>query len=99
VSVARALVVAASALVLLACAGNAPRAEATPETAAIARTHAQKCGACHAPPEPGTRARMALDAALTRHKAQNRVRLTAEQWAEMLDYLAHANANEAAITR
>lgn len=89
---------AASALVVAACAAAAPRVD--PASAPpIAGVHARKCGACHAPPEPGTRSRAALEAAFARHNQQNRVRLTSEQWAEMVDYLANTKANEAAFTR
>ncbi|MDP9033282.1 MAG: hypothetical protein M3O50_00620 [Myxococcota bacterium] len=60
------------------------------EAPEISRIHRQKCGRCHAPPEPRTRTRDHLDSAFLRHKS--RVRLTAEQWAAMGDYLAVPNA-------
>lgn len=42
-------------------------------------------------PEPRSRARAQLDAALGRHK--NRVHLTPAQWAAMMDYLAMSDGS------
>ncbi len=72
---------------LAACAAAAPRDGSTdPADRAIAAVHVSKCGACHAAPDPKTRTREYLEDALSRHK--RRVRLTRDEWAEMLDYLA-----------
>ena len=53
---------------------------------AIAAIHVSKCGACHTAPDPKTRTRGHLEDALSRHR--KRVRLTSDEWAEMIDYLA-----------
>ncbi|MDP9150739.1 MAG: hypothetical protein M3O36_12480 [Myxococcota bacterium] len=63
----------------------------------VSRLHTQKCGRCHAPPQPRTRTRDHLEAAFLRHKT--RVRFTAEQWAAMIDYLAVASAPDESNTR
>jgi hypothetical protein len=52
----------------------------------IADLHAHRCGACHTLPAPGTRSRAHLEDAVGRHR--KRLRLTAEQWHAMVDYLA-----------
>jgi hypothetical protein len=57
-----------------------------PETRAIAAMHLSKCGSCHTRPEPRTRTREHLEDALSRHR--KRVRMTADEWARMIDYLA-----------
>lgn len=62
-------------------AGSAP-----PSRDAIAKVHASKCGSCHTPPDPDTRTREHIEDAFSRHR--KRVRLTNEQWAMMVDYLA-----------
>ena len=80
-------------VVLFGCAGFAAGdgTHAPEDTRpAIAAIHARKCGSCHTPPEPKSRTRVELDAALGRHK--NRVRLTPAQWALMIDYLAASDA-------
>jgi hypothetical protein len=80
-------------VVLLGCAGFAAGdGTRAPEDTrpAIAAIHAKKCWSCHMPPEPKSRTRMELDAALGRHK--NRVRLTPAQWAIMIDYLTSSDA-------
>jgi hypothetical protein len=64
----------------------APSADATPREASIAAIHVSKCGACHTRPDPRTRTREHLEEAFSRHR--RRVRLTKDEWAEMLDYLA-----------
>jgi hypothetical protein len=81
-------------LALLALAGSfagcttarAPDGSAVPAESAIAAIHASKCGACHTPPDPKTRARQHVEEALSRHR--KRVRLTSDQWGEMADYLS-----------
>jgi mono/diheme cytochrome c family protein len=50
------------------------------------KTIASRCGACHAPPKPGVRARDTLPPVVARHHA--RVQLTEEQWRAVVDYLA-----------
>jgi hypothetical protein len=81
-------------VMLLGCAGFAkgdgPHAPEDTRLRAIAAIHARKCGSCHTPPEPKSRTRVELDAALGRHK--NRVRLTPAQWAIMMDYLTASDA-------
>jgi hypothetical protein len=52
----------------------------------IAALHTQKCGSCHALPEPKSHPRAELESASVRHK--NRVRLTPSQWSRLIDYLA-----------
>jgi hypothetical protein len=83
-----------------AIAGCAPASPAVSATAAdgafptpaegagrpIADLHAHRCGACHTLPAPGTRSRAHLEDAVVRHR--KRLRLTAEQWHAMVDYLA-----------
>jgi hypothetical protein len=74
---------------VLACAAapapGAGRAAPTSRTD-IARVHVRKCGSCHTPPDPETRTREHIEEAFSRHK--KRVRLTSEEWAMMVDYLA-----------
>jgi hypothetical protein len=71
---------------LIACGASTPSAGSPPAPdAAIAALHDRKCGACHAPPQPGTRTSEELEAAFTRHK--KRVHLTSAQWRAMTEYL------------
>jgi hypothetical protein len=76
----------------VACAsGSQGRASnATSGEPTIAVVHARGCGKCHALPEPGAHARTELEAAFGRHS--KRVRLTADEWRAMLDYLAAPDA-------
>jgi len=69
---------------LAACAACAPAS--SPDAPPIAAVHRHQCGRCHAPPDPGTHTRAQLEEAFSRHKT--RVRLSAEEWAAMVDYLA-----------
>jgi hypothetical protein len=78
---------------LAACGGAAPAASApseapteAPAHARVASVHRSKCGSCHVRVEPGERTRVDLEAALARHR--KRVRLTEEEWGDMVDYLA-----------
>jgi hypothetical protein len=73
---------------LVACAARpAPSGASAPtERDVIAKVHASKCGSCHTPPDPDTRTREHVEDALSRHR--KRVRLTGEEWAMMVDYLA-----------
>jgi hypothetical protein len=52
----------------------------------ISRIHRSRCRTCHVRVEPGERTRGQLEAALARH--HKRLRLTDEEWAEMVDYLS-----------
>jgi hypothetical protein len=74
----------------LACGGTTASAPSASRDArqggAIAAVHAHRCGQCHAPPEPKTHTRGELEEAFRRHKG--RVRLTADEWQAMVDYLA-----------
>jgi hypothetical protein len=81
------------AMGLLGCGGTAANREtnAPGDTRAIAAIHAKKCGTCHMAPEPKSRTRAQLDAALGRHR--NRVHLTPAQWAAMIDYLAASDGS------
>jgi len=85
----------AGALALTACApaASAPAPDVKPELRPIAAMHASKCGACHVRPEPRTRTREHLEEAFSRHR--KRVRLSEDEWARMVDYLAAGNAQQA----
>jgi hypothetical protein len=71
---------------LFACGAPSGSQANAPEPSPIARIHKAKCGSCHVRVEPGQRTRAQLEDAFTRH--HKRVRLTEEQWAQMVDYLA-----------
>jgi hypothetical protein len=68
--------------------GCAPQAvvDPPPPLRHIAEVHKARCGNCHVRVEPGARTRDELEAALSRH--HERVHLTEDEWAEMLEYLA-----------
>lgn len=75
---------------LVACGGAstpssavASHASAEPEAASVWRS---KCGSCHAPVEPGSHRREEIETALQRHR--KRVRLSDDQWARLVDFLA-----------
>jgi hypothetical protein len=57
----------------------------------MATLRVQKCGSCHAPPEPKAHTRAELEGVMLRHK--NRVRLTPNQWERLIDYLAESPRN------
>jgi Cu/Zn superoxide dismutase len=84
--------VAAAAIVagLAGCAAQGAGAGASEGAGApppaIAAVHAHKCNKCHAAPKPGTRARGYLEEVFVRHR--KRVRLSEDQWREMVAYLA-----------
>ncbi len=80
---AAAAVMATSALACGAPSGGQTTSASQPP---IARIHHAKCGSCHVRVEPGERTRAQLEKAFTQHRS--RVRLTEEQWGEMVDYLA-----------
>jgi hypothetical protein len=69
----------------VACGGGTPSADA-PDAPPIARIHRAQCGKCHVRVEPGERTREQLEAAFPRH--HRRVRLTDDEWAQMVEYLA-----------
>ena len=84
--------------------GGAPGTAATPatpvETTAavsppIAEVHRARCGACHVRVEPGTRTREQLETAFSRHK--KRARLSDEQWAALVEYLAAPTPRSASV--
>jgi hypothetical protein len=58
----------------------------SPDAPAIAAVHTQRCGSCHAPPEPRSHTRASLEDALGRH--HHRVHLSEGEWQAMIDYLA-----------
>jgi hypothetical protein len=71
---------------MFACAASTPSVDSPPpRDVAIAAVHAHKCGACHVAPEPKSRPREHVEAALVRHK--KRVRLRPAEWSAMIDYL------------
>lgn len=74
-------------LAVVGCGSTTPPVGSMdPGERAIAAIHVSKCGACHTAPDPKTRTRGHLEDALSRHR--KRVRLTSDEWAEMIDYLA-----------
>ena len=77
-----ALVVGALGLVGCAATANEPRVEEPP----IASVWRARCGACHAPVQPGERDTATLRAAMKRH--EKRVRLTAKEWDALVTWLA-----------
>jgi hypothetical protein len=79
------VVCAACAGLALALACGGPPADA-PDAPPIARIHRAQCGKCHVRVEPGERTREQLEAAFPRH--HRRVRLTDDEWAQMVEYLA-----------
>jgi hypothetical protein len=84
---ASATLAAASALV-----GCAPEPVA-PESPPIARVWVSRCGSCHTRVEPGSRSRDHLEDALKRH--HRRVRLSGDEWTQLVDYLAKRDATAA----
>ncbi len=71
----------APALLAAACAPAS-----APDAPPIAALHTRTCGKCHAPPPPGGHTRAELEDAFARHK--KRAHLSADEWAQMIDYLA-----------
>lgn len=86
----------AALLVLLlvsGCAGANGAATTVPTAAAASpgeRLWRAKCGACHVPVQPATRARAQLEAALARHRT--RVRMSEPDWRAVIDFLARPEA-------
>jgi hypothetical protein len=58
----------------------------SPEARSIESIWKARCASCHLPVDPGTRSREALTAALQPHR--KRVKLTEDQWGQMIDFLA-----------
>jgi hypothetical protein len=58
----------------------------SPDAPPIAALHRNQCGRCHALPEPRTRQRAQVEDAASRHA--HRVRLKADEWTAMIDYLS-----------
>ena len=80
----------ASAVFLWGCGSALP-----PGSPPIANVWLGRCGACHVRVEPGTRSRAQLEEALKRHR--KRVRLSEEEWIQMIDYLARDPARTSAV--
>lgn len=77
----------------VACGGSTTDAaspQSAPPAAGIVKT---RCGACHVPVEPGGRARHEAEAIIERHKS--RLRLHAEEWDAVTDYLSPRPAGAA----
>jgi hypothetical protein len=55
----------------------------------VENIRAGRCSRCHVSPQPRTRDRKALEEVRIRHV--RRVRLTAQEWQAMIDYLATPN--------
>jgi hypothetical protein len=71
---------------LSGCGPQAPAADVPTPLRHIAEVHKARCGNCHVRVEPGTHTRDALEAAFPKHRT--RVRLTDEEWTQMIEYLA-----------
>jgi hypothetical protein len=67
--------------IVVACAPPLPA-----DAPAVAQVWLGRCGGCHTRVEPGTRSHAELEGALARH--HKRVRLSDEEWTQMIDYLA-----------
>lgn len=79
---------AALALVALACSRPTPQtaSSTTTTSASASQTNKTKCGACHAPFDPGERTRAELDPILAKH--HDRVALSDPEWQDLAVYLA-----------
>ena len=75
---------------------NTPGVQVPDGARAVATIRTSKCGACHTPPQPGSRTRAHLEDAFTRHR--KRVHLSNDQWAAMIDFLAVAEGATAQRT-
>ena len=53
-----------------------------------AATNQAKCGACHAPFDPGGHTKAELERVLKVHQNEKRVVLQQGEWQQMIDYLA-----------
>jgi hypothetical protein len=80
---------------LSACGGSASGGQGatSPETSSgtafnPAATNQAKCGACHAPLDPGGHTKEDLEKILKVHEKQRRVALKPDDWRQMIDYLA-----------
>jgi hypothetical protein len=84
IAAARRIAFGAACASITACSAAAPSPRAEePPIVAIWRA---RCGACHAPVEPGTRGTSALRAAEKRHA--KRVHLAPEEWDALVAWLA-----------
>jgi hypothetical protein len=72
---------------LLACSPAA-----SPDAPPIAAVARNQCGRCHVAPEPRSRARAEVESAVSRHA--RRVRLTADEWTAMVEYLSRTDLGE-----
>ena len=68
------------------CCGDHWLDSVPPKYVEVAKIHHSSCGACHARVEPGERTREHLEKALAKH--HSRVKMTDEQWAQLIDYLS-----------
>lgn len=78
----------AASLVSLACSRPTPQtaSRTTTTSASASETNKTKCGACHAPFDPGERTRAELDPILAKH--HDRVALSDPEWQDLAAYLA-----------
>jgi hypothetical protein len=90
--VSRAVLAAVALLCASLAVACAPAS--SPDAPPIASLHAQRCGKCHAPPQPASHTRAQLEDAFGRHRG--RAHLSPEEWSAMVDYLA---APEGAMSR
>lgn len=80
----------------VACGGSSTDAaspQSAPPAAGLVKT---RCGTCHVPVEPGGRARHEAEAIIERHKS--RLRLHAEEWDAVTDYLSPRPSGAAPAT-
>jgi len=63
------------------------------QEAQVASVWRSKCGSCHVPVEPGSRKRDVIETALQRHR--KRLRLSDDQWTQLVDFLAPAQVQQA----
>ena len=61
--------------------------------AQVASVWRSKCGSCHVPVEPGSRKRLEIESALQRHR--KRLRLSDDQWTQLVDFLAPSQTQQA----
>jgi hypothetical protein len=75
---------------IAACGGasSGPGPAAPDGTGSAEQINRTKCGACHAPFDPGTHTKAQLEPILKKHKDEGRARLGDEDWARLTDYLS-----------
>ena len=83
----------AASAVFAALAACVSEGSPTVRAASLSYPHAaelwaDKCGACHVPVEPGTRARPVIEAAMERH--HKRAMLTDAEWRDLVEFLSFA---------